>query len=1234
MEKLYDRLIRQYPVQKTLRFELKPIGKTNENIEKNGILKEDEHRAEIYKKVKEYCDEYHKAFIEQSLKNAKLNNLNDYYYLSSIKEKDEKQLDELEKCKEELRKEIVEYFKKNENYSGLFKKDLIQSYLVAMFETEKEKITDINEFKNFTSYFTGFNQNRQNMYTDEEKSTAIAYRLVNENLPTFISNMKIFESIEKYIPDAIEKVHNELEAYIQTENINDIFKIDYYNDVLTEIGIENYNIIISGRALNDKKIKGLNEYINEYNQKAQNKIPKLKELYKQILSDKTSASFKYETIENDKDLIDMVNNYYSKFIELFDNNTPQNLEYLLEHLCDYNLNLMYINNGSDLTGISNAVYEDWNYIQDCISNDYDNNYLGRAKTGTEKYNEEKKKYLKGKKEYSINFLISILKDKEILSYFENYITNNNVLDVIKEKYNLFKKISFDSAEPKNIISNESKAIVVKELLDEMKKVQEFVKVLIPKTKETEKDDRFYGEILPIYDLLLDIIPVYNKARNYITQKPYSTEKIKLNFECPTLLNGWDVNKQKDNLGVIFIRNNNYYLGILNPKYKNVFDQEDNKGDNFGYRKMEYKLLPGANKMLPKVFFSNKGLETYKPSQEILDIYKAGVFKKGEFFNLEACHKLINFYKKAINMNDDWTCFNFVFKNTEQYNDISEFYRDIEDQGYKVSYTNWSEEYINSLVDANKLYLFQIYNKDFSEFSKGTPNLHTLYWKAVFSEVNLKNIVYKLNGEAEIFYRKSSINSLKPTHEANLPIKNKNDNNDKKESVFTYDLIKDRRYTINKYQFHVPITMNFKNEGRNYLNGIVNKYLKNNDDFHIIGIDRGERNLLYISLINNKGEILKQESLNVITNSYKDNTYITNYHDLLDKKEKERDVARKNWKSIENIKELKEGYMSQVINKITEYMNQYSNCLIVIEDLNKGFKNSRIKVEKQVYQKFEKMLIDKLNYLVYKNKNHNDQGGLYNAYQLTNKFDSFSKLGRQTGILFYIPAWCTSKIDPTTGFINAFYIKNQTLESSKEFINKFEDIRFNMNEDYFEFDIDYNKFTDRLNDTRRFWTICTYGERIKNFRNPIKNNEYDNERINVTTAFKELFKEYNIDYNNIKEEIIEKADSRFFNATKEKDGIEGFIRLFKLTVQMRNSITNDTEDYLISPIKNKYGKFFNTKEGIRTLPLDADANGAYNIARKGLMLINQLKKSDADNIEKIKYNITNKEWLNFVQNGDF
>ena len=41
----------------------------------------------------------------------------------------------------------------------------------------------------------------------------------------------------------------------------------------------------------------------------------------------------------------------------------------------------------------------------------------------------------------------------------------------------------------------------------------------------------------------------------------------------------------------------------------------------------------------------------------------------------------------------------------------------------------------------------------------------------------------------------------------------------------------------------------------------------------------------------------------------------------------------------------------------------------------------------------------------------EEGGLLHAYQLTNKLDSFDKLGMQSGFIFYVRPDFTSKIDP-------------------------------------------------------------------------------------------------------------------------------------------------------------------------------------------------------------------------------
>ena len=64
---LFDQFTNVYSLSKTLRFELIPQGKTLEYIEQQGILSEDEARADNYKIVKALLDEYHKRFISEAL---------------------------------------------------------------------------------------------------------------------------------------------------------------------------------------------------------------------------------------------------------------------------------------------------------------------------------------------------------------------------------------------------------------------------------------------------------------------------------------------------------------------------------------------------------------------------------------------------------------------------------------------------------------------------------------------------------------------------------------------------------------------------------------------------------------------------------------------------------------------------------------------------------------------------------------------------------------------------------------------------------------------------------------------------------------------------------------------------------------------------------------------------------------------------------------------------------------
>lgn len=1245
----------KYQLSKTLKFELIPQGKTDYYIEKNGILNKDEQRAEDYKKVKKIIDDYHKYFINIALDGQSLTELDEYFYLYKIAQKDDTQKKQFEDVQLKLRKQISERFSKHPNseirnkFKNLFAKELIKEDLIN-FVSNNDDLLLVKGFENFTTYFTGFHENRANMYVAEDKSTAIAFRLIHQNLPKFIDNMRLFEKVmHSPVKDKLPELLINLEPYIQVNDVSEMFELNYFNETLTQIGIDKYNYLLGGYVSDDGnlKIKGLNEYINLHNQiaKKEDKIGRLKPLFKQILSDRNTISFLQEEFTSDTDLLDAIEKLYQELktyvFDVSDNNITT-LPELISQLNTFDLDKVYLKNDLGLTDISQKMFGTWSVFQQAIYAEFTVNYKGKLKPGKEKYEQEQAKYFKRFDSFSIahlNEALRLLPDaslhKNVEDYFKLLGKNEtqgqpDLFTLTEQHYGAAINLLNSYSNNKSLAQDQVTIEKLKALLDSIKNIQHFVKPLLGKGNEPEKDDKFYGELDKIWNTLDQITPMYNKVRNYVTRKPYSLEKFKLNFENSTLLDGWDANKEEANTSVLLEKEGNYYLAIMDKKHNKVFREIPKTGINDSFKKINYKLLPGASKMLPKVFFSNSNIKYFAPSDEVLHIRNHGTHTKNGKpqegfdkldFSVNDCRKMIDFYKESISKHEEWKNFGFKFKPTLQYESIDEFYREVENQGYSITYSNIPVQYINQLVYEGKLYLFKIYNKDFSPNSKGTPNMHTLYWRMLFDENNLKNVVYKLNGQAEVFYRKASIkpeNAI--VHKAHEAINNKNLLNPKKQSTFDYDIVKDKRFTVNKYQFHVPITLNFKANGTGNINLDVNEFIQQNGISHIIGIDRGERHLLYLTVINIKGEIVEQFSLNEIVNEYNGQQHRINYHNLLTTKEGDRDEARKNWKTIENIKELKEGYLSQVIHKITQLMVKY-NAIVVLEDLNTGFIRGRQKVEKQVYQKFEKMLIDKLNYYVDKKAEATEIGGSLNALQLTNQFVSFQKLGKQSGFLFYVPAWNTSKIDPVTGFVSLFNTKYENQEKAIEFFKKFDAIRFNKNQNYFEFSFNYKNYTNKDAGIKTNWTVCTYGDRVITYRNKEKNNQWDNKEVSLTQEFINLFNKHQIDYNqsNLQAQITNTPDKAF---------LEALLNLFKLTLQLRNSITNSEVDYLISPIADENGNFFDSRKAPVYLPQNADANGAYNIARKGLWVVEQIKQTK--DLKKLKLAITNAEWLSFVQ----
>mgnify|MGYP004472998081 FL=1 len=1243
-----------YSLTKTIGVELKPVGKTQELIEAKKLIEQDDQRAEDYKIVKDIIDRYHKDFIDKCLNCVKIKK-DDLEKYVSLAENSNRDAEDFDNIKTKMRNQITEAFRKNSLFTNLFKKNLIKEYLPT-FVSEEERVV-VNKFSKFTTYFDAFNDNRKNLYSGDAKSGTIAYRLIHENLPMFLDNIASFNIIsETGVNEYFSSIEAEFTDTLNGKYLADLFQIDYFNNTLTQKKIDNYNYIVGA----------VNKAVNLYKQQHKNvRIPLLKTLHKMILSDRVTPSWLPERFESDEEMLTAIKAAYESLRDVLVGDNDDSLRNLLLNIDNFDLEHIYIAKDSGLTSISQQIFGYYDTYTLAIKDQ-----LQRENPNL--YDERIDKLYKKEGSFSIAYLNRLVDTKEHITINEYYrLLGSYCREKRKRKDDFFKQI--DGAycaishlfwgKHGEIAQSDSDIELIQKLFDAYKGLQRFIKPLLGHGDEADKDNEFDAKLRKVWDELDIITPLYDKVRNWLSRKIYNPEKIKLCFENNgKLLSGWSDNQTKSDNGTqyggyIFRKKNeigeyDFYLGISADaklfRRDETICYEDGMYERFDY----YHLKP--NTLLGKSYIGNYG----EDSKAVLSAFNAAITKlqlekklvpkdneKVPTYLKRLKQNYANFYQ--ILMNDD----NVVdaYKSMKQHIlatlatlirvpaaielaaqtdlDIDELIDEImnlpsESFGYFPVATAAIEE--ANKREKKPLFLFKMSNKDLSyaaksseglRKSRGTENLHTMYLKAL---LGMTQNVFSI-GSGMVFFRHKTKGLAETTarHKANEFVANKNKLNDKKKSIFAYEIVKNKRFTVDKYLFKLSVKLNYSQPNNNKIdvNSEVREIISNGGIKHIIGIDRGERNLLYLSLIDLKGNIVMQKSLNILKDDH--NAKGTDYKGLLTEREGERQDARRNWKKIANIKDLKRGYLSQVVHIISKMLVEY-NAIVVLEDLNPGFIRGRQKIERNVYEQFERMLIDKLNFYVDKHKEANETGGLLHALQLTSEFENFKKSEHQNGCLFYIPAWNTSKIDPATGFANLLDTRYTNADKALEFFSKFDAIRYNEEKDWFEFEFDYDKFTQKAHGTRTKWILCTHGKRLRFLRNSTRVQEV----VVLTDEFKKILGKAGIDiHENLKDAI------RNLKGKKQKN-LEPLMQFMKLLLQLRNSKAGTDEDYILSPVADENGIFYDSRSCGDQLPENADANGAYNIARKGLMLIEQIK--NAEDLNNVKFDISNKAWLNFAQ----
>lgn len=1319
MVKFGSEFVGQYSLSKTLRFELKPIGKTAETFEKwiDEICKEnfeDEIANFFYKDVKlrdsylalkPIFDKIHENFITESLQCDAAKGIDfSIYFAEKQRKKSEGNSkavkDNLSEIEKNLRKSIGDLFsrkmsdkpwvtydkkgnpkfvKNKSDFAGLLQFVLDKADSFASDDISSETIKKHCEnIKGFTGYFDKYMENRINYYViNKEQNTAVATRIVSELLPVFYNNRKRYldkqeefdalysslkdRNIECRYKDKITGEYFDIECFDVS-----VYDEKYFNYCLTQQEIEKYNAVI-GRN---------NELLNLYNQQIKGKNAKLngfESLHKQI---GCKGQKRYQDIEllHDRERDRKDNSAAILSIEgLLKEVKKKGDRYLCESdnvvtiysiinwlKSSDNWEGIYINDKA-LNEISNRYFVNWSELRETL----------KENKAIAKYDIKEDLPLKINKAVELSEIFYFLNSKSVRFKDEyqklddgasvgKYLINLVCADIetcITQFFSLYEQ-GFDDEDEHNhlpliqaIIDNQTDGGLYKEDLtldainkwigsacDIVRKCKYFV-VGKNKIKGNAPNSSFYNMLNELMDSdFADFIKCYDKARNYLTRQPQDDVKgckLKLNFGSSSLLKGWDLNKEKDNLGVILRKDGYYYLAIIDKENKDIFAANNFIGGDY-YEKMKFKeiaLSAGIGGFVRKCVKTAEGLGWKCPDECLNEDGKIIIRDEEVNENLPQiidCYK--DFFDKYEKDGFKYRDYQFHFEDSCSYCTLKDFFNDVASQACIKDFRNISSSFIDECVDAGKLYLFRIWSKDSRTGAHGKKDLQQLYWEDIFRD----DSPHRIAANAEIFWRKP-IDGKAFVHKEGSILVNKKDVDGETipgsiyKEIFEYvndsikkdklsaearkyldegkivhkpakfTLIKDKRfYDGNKYFFHCPLVLNYTAKGAN-LDNTVNDVIATNDNITFIGIDRGEKNLVYSCEVDIDGNIVNGNCKHY--NTINGTDYLKKLEDVA----VQRTEARKNWHKQAKIKDLKRGYISHVVHLLaSNIVNKTEvdgktilspHSLVVFEKLTKEMKRGRQKIEKQTYQNLELALAKKLAFLVDKDVSEG-VGTVNQPLQLVPEIKTYDRDidgKNQIGIMLYTRAQYTSVTDPLTGWRKTIYISGIVGEIMEQIYNKFTDICFDGKDYFFEY---------KEENVGHIWRLYSGKDGISLPRYIWNRTKNENEQYDVKAKLDILFK--NFDKSKSLLQQLKDGVKLCSDQNSKRTAVEELRYAIDMIQNIRNDGKNAKDkNMLYSPVRDAQGRHFDTRNasafsGLETI-VDADANGAFNIARKGAIM---------------------------------
>lgn len=1126
----YEDYTKRNHVTKALRLELIPQGNTLNTIAEKGDLAYDKELYSSLERLKPIIDSYIKYVASKSLSTIDFDFSAMY---DAYINKDKKSWTKEEKAVQKLINKAVDNvlpkgMKCSQINSAAFLQDVLKEYVINTNDVtikKDEAVKDIEETKGCLSLFNKFLISRITALT-----TWMPDRVV-ENFKIYCDNIKKIEAALDESEVIKAEYGDELELMKAP---------DYYNHFLTQNDIDGYNHIISG-AVNDKGIitKGLNVLINEYNTDVKNLksekpfLRKVNKLYKQILVP-VEKQFSFISIKTDNEVRELIKNTW----DLYDKAISDMMDLLAEKVSSSDGNGIYIR-GNRIHQLSHIILGDHKAITNNLINKElvdINNMLSNTNLKNSMRKELEKRVeiiqsLVTKKNYMFTDLDNVICNNAVSTKdnsktaFQMFVTKTN--ELMNESKLYYKVLQGgDVLSKRNIKGDRHVQEMLVDFFASLTEVRDILSIIYLPEDKDDVDIAFYNVFDEIFENIRLTYKAENLVRNYVTKsiKDIAEEK-QTCFGSPARFRTqwWNGEKKfsKEHASIIK-HDNKYYYFILACDSKPINICVDKQSDT-GF--LTQKKGQKSFMMLPKILFTdhavpffneNKDAEEYvfddsqvinpiTVTKEIFDIYNNGLFKR-EAVNSgaitekeykENIYKLIDKYIEFANVYVQYQKFNISnINDPSRYNDIGEFFSEIDTCTSRLSWTNIDYNQIQSLVNEGKAYLFLISNKVLYEENK-RKDPYSKTFISILSESNMDKTTILLNSNPVVFYRPQLLKK-EITHKVGSILVNKLTDNGEHipkriyetiyklkngiTSISEGDIQEAKKYmtthnvcchkaTENKYyrgnymseKYIIQLTYTKNNDVSDRVNDMLNNRVLEDikDGCNIISVARSTKDLVYIMALDNKLNILEERSLNVIDG--------INYYSLLRDTYIEKKENKKIWIYDTENANIKNAYIDLAITKILKLAKKY-NAIIVVESISDNVKNKYSYLDNQVFKFFENRLAQRLSDLAFKEIENGKPGSVSNPLQLSNNNDNTY----QDGILFYVNGAYTRNIDPQTGFINLFdFSRINSISSKRQFFSKMRSITYTG--DSFVFEFEYSDFLTKINTDKTQWVLHLSGD---------------------------------------------------------------------------------------------------------------------------------------------------------------